>query len=876
MNPAVEANEENQPSVMASWPFWRRFFLLFSFALVIIASTAVGYWNIAWEQEKRDIVADHSAKLERARGAAASRLEMVISDLLVLGKSDNLVRYLREANSRTSWTYLAKDFVTLSRQKRIYDRIRFIDDQGREKIRVVFNDGAPSISPLSTLEEKIDLPYVSEALRLDSDGIFISPIDLAIEDGALLVPHRPVLRISTPAYDGAGYKRGLLAINYLASDILDAFRPLLSGPGGEGMLFNEDGFWLLARNPSLEWGFARSGGDSFARSNSAVWREIIKGEDGFVVHESGLWVYQTVRPLLRVLSELERTRSRPTSHEERLAMNGYHWKAVVHVSPAELSVKRHQVGLPILYVGVALALLAGAVCWAAARASFMRLWHAQVIHEQKIWLETLVEAMPDAVYLKDGFGRWLVVNRTGLAIFGLEGQEYRGMTEAELASLHPEKREALLACTVSDDEAWRGKVISRGEEIIPTPDGDARIFDVYKVPLFDDSDNRQSLVVVGRDVTEQRLLLDEMHRLSRLNELILNSAAEGIFGLDRDGRVAFVNAAGAAMLCWAPEHIIGRRFDTVVYNMEDEDKANRLEAALGLDVEGGLDAKRVHQDKFTRKNGEIFRVECVAAPVAFSDLLSGAVVICRDITEQFDAEKRVQAAMAELTRSNADLEQFAYAASHDLREPLRQIISYLQLLKRRYGSSLGEDADTFINYAVDGARRLDGLILDLLDYSRIGRVNAKQETLSFKEPLDEALANLELIIKESGAEITLPETLPFVFGSRSELTRLMQNLIGNALKYRSPDRKPVIKLSIRRDGGEWRFAVTDNGIGIAPEFHERIFRIFQRLHLRGEYEGTGIGLAMCKKIVEGHGGGIWVESTPGEGCCFCFSLPAIA
>ncbi len=769
LKPTSAANEDNQPSVLTSGQFWRRFFALFFLAMVIIGFGAFGYWNMAWEQEKKEIVADHSAKLERARGAAASRLEMVVSDLLVLSKSDNLARYLREAGSRASWTYLAKDFVNLARQKRIYDRIRFIDDQGREKIRVVFNDGSPSISPSSSLEERITLPYVQEALKLDSEGVFVSPIDLAFEEGAFTQPYKPVLRIASPISDGTGYRRGVLAINYLAADILDAFRPLVQGIGSEGMLLNDDGFWLMAKNPGIEWGFTRSGGDSFARTYPHVWKEIIKGEDGFVDDSQGLWIYQTVRPLLRVLNELERTRTRPTSAEEKRAMMGYHWKAVVYVSPAELSGKKNEIGRQIISVSVVLLLVVGLACSVAARASFMRRWHANIVHEQKIWLETLVEAMPDAVYLKDGFGRWLVVNRTGLALFGLEGQEYRGMTEAELASLHPDKREALLACTVSDDAAWRCGDISRGEEIIPTPDGDARIFDVYKVPLFDESGNRQSLVVVGRDVTEQRLLIDEMHRLSRLNELILNSAAEGIFGLDRDGRVAFVNAAGAAMLGWAPEHIIGRRFDTVVYNMDDEDNANRLEAALGLEAEGGLVAKRVHQDKFTKKSGERFRVECVAAPVAFSDLLSGAVVICRDITEQFDAEKRVQAVLTELTRSNADLEQFAYAASHDLREPLRQIISYLQLLKRRYGSSLGEDADTFINYAVDGARRLDGLILDLLDYSRIGRVNATQETVSFKEPLDEALANLELAIKESGAEVILPETLPYIFGSRSEL-----------------------------------------------------------------------------------------------------------
>jgi PAS domain S-box-containing protein len=511
-------NSNVQPSVMAGWPFWRRFLLLFSLSCIVIGSTAIGYWNIAWEQEKKAIVAEHSVRLERARGAAASRLELVVSDLLVLSKSDNLVRYLREGGSRTAWTYLAKDFVNLSRQKRIYDRIRFVDIDGRERIRVVFNDGAPSISPTSILEERIDLPYVDEALGLESEGVLVSPVDLALEGGVLEVPHKPILRIASPAYDGAGYKRGLLVINYLASDILDHFRPLLSYSGSEGMLLNEDGFWLLANNHSLEWGGVRSGGDSFARANPYVWREILKGEDGFVDHDSGLWVFQTVRPLLRILSELERTRSRQASLEEKRAMMGYHWKSVIHVPAAELGVRRQITGRPIFLVSLILLFIVGIACWVVARSSFMRRWHAHVVHEQKVWLETLVGAMPDAVFLKDGMGSWLVVNRTGLAIFGLEGREYRGMTEAELASRYPDKREALLACTVSDDLAWQKREISRGEEIIPTSDGDARIFDVYKVPLFDESGNRQSLVVVGRDVTEQRLLLDEMHRLSRLNE----------------------------------------------------------------------------------------------------------------------------------------------------------------------------------------------------------------------------------------------------------------------------------------------------------------------------------------------------------------------
>ena len=248
----------------------------------------------------------------------------------------------------------------------------------------------------------------------------------------------------------------------------------------------------------------------------------------------------------------------------------------------------------------------------------------------------------------------------------------------------------------------------------------------------------------------------------------------------------------------------------------------------------------------------------------------------KDITEQRRAEQELRDKAEELIRSNTELEQFAYVASHDLREPLRMVSSYVDLLARRYGDKLDQDAKDFIAFAKDGATRMDRLILELLEYSRIGRITRPMLPVALGPVVERALRTLAAKIEESNAEIaTPPAILPTVLGDGEELMRLFQNLIGNAIKYRDPERSPVITMAAEKVGTEWVLTISDNGIGIDPKYYERIFMIFQRLHKRGDYEGTGIGLAVCKKIVEHHGGRLWVESEPGQGSHFHFTLPAI-
>jgi light-regulated signal transduction histidine kinase (bacteriophytochrome) len=233
-----------------------------------------------------------------------------------------------------------------------------------------------------------------------------------------------------------------------------------------------------------------------------------------------------------------------------------------------------------------------------------------------------------------------------------------------------------------------------------------------------------------------------------------------------------------------------------------------------------------------------------------------------------DENKRTQ---AELARSNRDLEQFAYVASHDLQEPLRMVAMYTQLLAERYQGQLDASADKYINYAVDGALRMQALVQDLLAFSRVGRTGIDLQEIASVEVVEIALKNLQSAIEESGAKINRGD-LPVIVADRTQMIQLFQNLIGNAIKFRGSD-SPQVQITAEKRGRGWCFSVQDNGIGIAGKHLDEVFGIFKRLHTRAEYPGNGIGLAICKKIVEQHGGAIWVESQPKKGSTFRFTIP---
>jgi|GEM_PF-3100612 len=368
-----------------------------------------------------------------------------------------------------------------------------------------------------------------------------------------------------------------------------------------------------------------------------------------------------------------------------------------------------------------------------------------------------------------------------------------------------------------------------------------------------------------------RSLFDQKELL----EVTLASIGDGVVATDIDGRVTFFNRVAQALSGWRGEQALGHPVgDILRLERSSDDSVAENPAITAMRERRSVD----HSSGvvLVGRDGQRTHVDVNGAPTFDPEgKLVGSVLVLHDMTERERAERQIRQRTEELARSNRDLEQFAYVASHDLQEPLRAVAGPLQLLQRRYQDQLDARADEFIGHAVDGATRMQTLIDDLLSYSRVGRFEDPTQPVSAEQALEFALKNLVVVIEETGARIE-HETLPVVQAISSQLALLFQNLIGNALKFRRKERTPVIRVRAEPLDGEWRFSVADNGIGISEQYFERIFVIFQRLHTRREYPGTGLGLALCKRIVEHHGGQIWVESTPGEGTTFFFTLPRAA
>jgi PAS domain S-box-containing protein len=402
-----------------------------------------------------------------------------------------------------------------------------------------------------------------------------------------------------------------------------------------------------------------------------------------------------------------------------------------------------------------------------------------------------------------------------------------------------------------------------------------RYWSTVNSPVFGPNNDIAYIIIHAQDVTDQsrltqagtaqRQALGESEERYRL--LVEGVKDYAIFMLDKEGCVLTWNEGAQRIKGYTSEEIIGQPIERFY---PPEDKALGKPAAMLRTAE---EQGRVENEGWRiRKDGSRFWADVVITAVRDSEKrLLGFSEVSRDLTERKQAEEERERYVKELALSNTELQQFAYVASHDLQEPLRMITSYTQLLSKRYKGQMDADADEFIAYAVDGASRMQKLIEDLLTYSRLGTNKVPFVQVDSNVVLQRAIDNLSVTVQETDATVT-SDPLPVVFAVESQLLQLFQNLAGNAIKYHGPN-PPQIHVAAHEKDSEWVFSVRDNGIGIEPQYADRIFVIFQRLHTSEKYPGTGIGLAVCKKIVERHGGRIWVESQTGQGATFYFTIP---
>ncbi|MFC1706224.1 PAS domain S-box protein [Planctomycetota bacterium] len=475
---------------------------------------------------------------------------------------------------------------------------------------------------------------------------------------------------------------------------------------------------------------------------------------------------------------------------------------------------------------------------------------------------SLLNARPDTVALIDGQGTVLSMNAAGAQRFGMTPEEMAGQN---IYRLIPEPLSTTRKTLIND-------VIASGEAS-HFEDERAGVTFANSVYAFDNpvSGERMGAAVFATDVTKRHRAKVALRESEERYRSFVEHFPGIAFRSGLDWTPIFFHGAVEAITGYSEKDFLAGspRWDQI---MHPDDLAAIMEAYPPDTFRKGTTiAEREY--RICRRNGELRWVRDSLHTVsdASGDLFLDGTVY--DITDRKEAERSLAEHTKALERSNRELEQFAYVASHDLQEPLRMVSSYTQLLARRYEGQIDDDGREFVRFAVDGANRMQRLINDLLEYSRVTTRGRTLSPTDSHSALGEVIRNLSTTIDE-GRALVSNDDLPVVEADRSQLVRLLQNLIANAIKFRGDD-PPRIHVSAERHGASWVFAIRDNGIGIEACYHDRIFTIFQRLHSRTEYEGTGMGLALCKRIVERHDGRIWVESQEGRGSTFCFTMNAL-
>ncbi len=505
---------------------------------------------------------------------------------------------------------------------------------------------------------------------------------------------------------------------------------------------------------------------------------------------------------------------------------------------------------------------------------------------------SLVETTSKIVFSTDAQGIFHRPQPDWEAFTGQSAGQYLDPAAA-IEAVHPEDRERTL-------QAWaEAMALAKNyslEHRLRRADGVYVPMQVRAVPVIGEDGNVREWIGAYTDISAVReaeaalkalnaelegrveVRTRELAEVTRFSTLLLTAAGEGVFGLDASGRTTFANPAAARLLGYSIERLISSKQHELIHHSRPDGTPFPLEDCPVHQTLRDGQTRRVAHDVLWHAQGHAVPVSSVVTPLlSDTGVVTGAVLMVQDITERLRAQQLLQEAIEDLERSNADLEQFAYVASHDLQEPLRTLGSYAELLTRRYSGQLDERAETYIGFMQDAVTRMRSLIQDLLEFSRVGRDEVRMQPLVLDDALHAATRSMEAVLAAGGGRLDW-HTPHRVLAHAPLLTRLLVNLIGNGLKFTVPGGPAHVRVQSRQEGEMIHVTVQDSGIGIAPEYRERVFDIFQRLNRREDYAGNGMGLAICRKIVEYHGGTLWLDSTPlpapDHGSTFHFTLPA--
>ena len=814
---------------------------------VIIVHFYVDYRAERTLRDTREIL-----NVELAGRALAADIAAVTTDLMFLGRLveslsfDPVVAAGRER-------YLSEVFVTFAREKGLYDQIRFLDIQGQEVVRVNLAGGDPVLVDASRLRDKSGRYYVSNALRLEKGQVYLSPLDLNIEDGVVEQPIKPVLRFATPVFDSGGRRQGLVVLNYLGDRLLERFRQAAANIADHVQLLNGDGYWLSSPRPNEAWGFMFGRADTFGRRFTGAWRRIKEEQAGQFISVGGLFTFSTVWPATHAARALPPGR---VPAAQRAV-----WKVVsnVRLDAASLGLGTFVARHAALYLGI-MGLMAVLAYLLANATVHRRAAESQRAHEQR-FRQTL-EDIGLVALMVDPQGRLTFCNHFLLELTGWRREEVIGSEWIE--RFVPDEQKSAVR-DVLDRLARGSEFPPEFEGEVCTRQGERRLI-AWNNTLARDAEGKViGLTAIGEDITERRRAENEVRKLSQAVE----QSPAIVQITDRAGHIEYVNPKFTEVTGYGFDEVRGCNPRLLKSGEMAPSEYQRMWAALA----GGGEWRGEFHNR--RKDGSLYWEAAVISALRDADgEITHFLAVKEDITERKRLEREVDTRNQELARSQAlaDMGQMATMLAHDLRNPLSSVKMTVQILGKQARS--GEEKE-LAAIGQEQVLYMEDIITDMLTFSRPGELNATW--LSADKLISGVIGTVRRRIIEYEVEVGVecPPGLPTFPGDASKLRQLLSNLLVNALQAAVArpvgERYVVVRadLELQPAGRQLRIDVCDNGDGIDPEVREHLFEPFFTTRTKG----TGLGLAIVRQIAELHGGTVQLTDNRPTGTCVVLTLP---
>ena len=835
-----------------------RILLPFTGLLGIVA--AMHYYS-HYATERGTLEAREQLNLDLAAHTIASDISSVVTDLMFL--AENLQEQgLLDRDTPRNRNRIALGFQVFARNKGLYDQIRYLDLKGREAVRVNLDGGSPRIVPDAQLQDKSSRYYTAQALPLAPGEIYLSPLDLNVEEGRIERPIKPMLRFATPLFDRAGNKRGLLVLNYLGKRLIDNFIRAASNIADHVQLINGDGYWLYSQDSGDEWGFMFGHEHRFQTRFPAAGSGMEQADSGQIETARGLFSFTSIRPLDIALRAASPDREAAVSAAAPTT-NGNRWLIVSRINPDALA------ATPLLFVArhaaLYLAMLA-LIAFGSALLARAHLRHrrAEALTEYAQLFRHTLESIDLVAVSIDGDGRVSFCNDHFLAVTGWQRGEVIGGDWNE-RFVAPECR-AQVRCMIQGSES-PDLFPTRHEVAVLTRAGDTRLIEWNNTLSFDVRGNFIGITCIGDDVTDERHNQEELRKLSRAVE----QSPSIVIITDDKGVIEYVNPKFTEITGYQPAEVLGQNPRVLKSGEMSSGEYKGLWETIRA---GGEWRGEFHNRK---KNGELYwESASISAIRDAQGITTHYLAVKEDITERKRLEQEIEERNREIgrTQSLTAMGRMSSMVAHDLRNPLSSVKMAVQILSRhakdnREVTELGQIASEQIRYMED-------ILSDMLTFSRPDALSP--EWISIDKLLEGAINVAQKKIEQSGAQmcVDIQAGLPTFFGDPSKLRQVFSNLIVNAAQAASGRADASVNICAMLHMGEMgtgvRVEICDNGNGIEPEARDKLFEPF----FTTKTQGTGLGLAIVKRILEQHGADITLEPMEPQGACAAVTLPTRA